>query len=145
MDSRFRAAALKALLLVALALAAGGCVSFRWTQSASGREVPRTLELIPGRTALGEVLETLGAPERVAGLDGSDLLVYERAIFKSGSLSVSVPLAETIAGSAEVSASGDLARYDRLTLFFTPDGVLERAVVERGTDRPFFRTLLKSP
>jgi len=134
-----------ALLLVALALAAGGCVSFRWVQSTSGREVPRTLELVPGRTALGEVLKTLGAPERVAGLDGSDLLVYERAVLRSGSLSVSVPLSETLAGSTEVSASGDLARYDRLTLFFTPDGVLERAVVERGTDRPFFRTLLKNP
>jgi hypothetical protein len=106
-----------------------------------GREVPSlSEEYLVGETTLEEVLETLGAPDGVAEVEGEDVLVYKRSVVANSGLSFGIPLSDLF--SLDFSGTGTLVRYDVLLLFFTPDGVLSSLVSEEGSGHPYLKTIL---
>ena len=132
--------------LLAAALMAAGCVSYRLTRIEIGQPVEKEAagRLKSGETTLTEALRLLGAPDRIIGMAGRNLLVYRRSLSYENSVSVSVPLTDfVVLDSAEVSAAGGLVRFDILALFFTPKGILEKAVLESGSEEPYFKTLFR--
>lgn len=136
----FSAALAMAVLFVA------GCVSYRLTKVEVGRPAERDAagQLESGQTTLTAALQLLGAPDRIIGLERRNLLVYRRSISYENSLTVSIPLTDFVVfNSTEFSAAGGLVRFDILALFFTPQGILEKAVLESGSEEPYFRTLFK--
>jgi hypothetical protein len=111
-----------------------GCVSFRFVRGVEGREVVSPgNELQVGKTTIGEVLLLLGAPDKLAELEGKDLLLYERLVLQEN--------ADIWGASIDLSAYGTLIRYDTLAFFFTPEGVLQDMVFEKGSNHPYLRTL----
>jgi hypothetical protein len=131
-------------LLLAAALFFAGCVSYRLTKVEIGQPVEKeaVARLETGRTSLSQALRLMGAPDRIIGLKDRNLLIYRRSISYENSLSVSIPVTDfVVLNSAEVSAEGGLVRFDILALFFTPRGILEKAVLELGSEEPYFRTL----
>jgi hypothetical protein len=132
------------VLLAAALLFSAGCVSYRLTKVEIGQPVEKgaVARLENGRTTLSQALRLLGAPDRIIGLKDRNLLIYRRSISYENSLSVSIPVTDfVVLNSAEVSAEGGLVRFDILALFFTPGGVLEKAVLETGSEEPYFKTL----
>lgn len=120
-----------------------GCVSYRYLKTVKGREVLSPGEMFEiGKTTLGEVLSMLGAPDRVMELEGKDLLVYEREFEKNGRLTLSVPVIEYL--KVRFSAYGTELNHDFLCLFFTPDGILENMVFEKGSSIPFIKAVLEA-
>jgi hypothetical protein len=96
-----------------------------------------------GKTTLHEALSLLGAPDQVVELNGKDLLVYQRAVLRQNRVSLGIPVADVWGARADLSAYGNLARYDTLALFFTPDGILRDMAFEKGSVQPYLKTLFK--
>ncbi len=120
-----------------------GCVSYRFIRSTEGRSIPDILEECQvGKTTLQEALETLGAPDQVAELEGKDVLIYRRSLSAESGLSFGIPLADILINSLDFSARGRLVRHDLLLLFFTPDGILREMVIEKGSSHPYLKTIL---
>ena len=127
------------LFIVAIQLT--GCVSYRFMKAMEGRVVPPIPEECQvGKTTLKEALETFGAPDQVVELEGKDVLIYRRSFLAESGLSFGIPIADIV--SFDFSASGSLARYDLLLLFFTPDGILREIVSEKGSEYPYLKTIL---
>ena len=141
MDIRF-----KALLLAMTALAVGsfsfGCLSFRVLKMVEGHEVPDPgEEFQAGKTTMGDVLSQFGAPDKLAELGGKDMLLYQRMVNRSNTLSLGIPVLEStpVLFNVDVSAYGGLVRYDTFVFFFTSDGVLQDMVFEKGSSRPYLK------
>jgi hypothetical protein len=121
-----------------------GCVSFQSLRRVEGREVVAPGdELEAGKATLDDVLSLLGAPDKLAELEGKDLLLYERVVVRENRLSLGLPVTDIWGLSVDLTAYGVLTRYDTLAFFFAPDGVLQDMVFERGSSHPYFRTLFK--
>ena len=120
-----------------------GCLSYQYERRIGGVEIVDPGDAYHlGETAIGDVLSCLGAPDEVYSLDNKDILVYERSLFQENSLSLGIPVLDVTTGmSVNISASGALTRYDTLVFFFTPDGILENIVFEKGSSRPYLKTL----
>jgi hypothetical protein len=122
-----------------------GCVSYTMIKGTNGRSIPTIYEQCQeGKTTLQEALETLGAPDQVAELGGKDVLIYQRTLFEQRGLSFGVPLTNIWMPSFDISAHGRLVRYDSLLLFFTPDGILAKMVIEEGSQHPYLETILSN-
>jgi hypothetical protein len=120
-----------------------GCISYKFVRQVQGFEVMAPGgELKAGETTLGEVLSLYGAPDTLTETGGKELLIYERAIYSNSAISVGIPLSDVFQISSEISAYGRLWRYDTLALFFTPDGILQYLIYERGSDYPYLKTLI---
>lgn len=120
-----------------------GCISYELVRQVQELEVMTPGgKLIQGETTLGEVLSLYGAPDKLTEIGGRELLVYERAVSSHSGISIGIPLSDMIRIGAEISAYGRLARYDTLALFFTPDGILQHFVYEKGFDYPYLKTLI---
>ena len=118
-----------------------GCVSYRFIRATEGRSIPPiSEECQEGKTTLQEALETLGAPDQVAELEGKDVLIYRRSLLAQSGLSFGIPLTDILRNSYGIS--GTLVRYDLLLLFFTPDGILTKIVIEKGSQHPYLKTIL---
>ena len=120
-----------------------GCVSYRVIKAVEGRSVPHIFEEFRiGRTTLQEALQTLGAPDQVAELEGKDVLIYQQSILANSGLSFGIPLADIWGPSFNFSAYGELVRYDLVLLSFTPDGILSEIASEKGSRYPYLKTML---
>ncbi len=143
MSPRYRVHTL-ALLSIGCMLWVSGCVSFRMIRQVDGNDVPPVAKQLKiGATDLEQVLEICGAPSRLIELDGKNLLIYEQTEFEQESVAVGIPLSDLSGKSIDISAYGNLTRYNTLALFFTPDNILRDVVYEVGSDHPFLKTLLK--
>lgn len=146
--SRFRRI-LPGLLVGILLLMGGtttGCLSLRLEKGGEGRplnESPPALE--PGKATLAEVLQLYGAPHRIGELSNGFALAYERSAYRGLSLSLGLPLGDTIKASADMTAYGNLVRYDTLMLFFTEEGVLRHSILDKGSRNPLWKTYWHNP
>ena len=110
-------------------------------RATEGRSIPPiSEECQEGKTTLQEALETLGAPDQVAELEGKDVLIYRRSLLAQSGLSFGIPLTDILRNNYGIS--GTLVRYDLLLLFFTPDGILTKIVIEKGSQHPYLKTIL---
>jgi len=142
MDCRFKAP-LALIICWMIGTLVPGCISYELVRQVKGLEVRAPNgELKAGETTLGEVLSLYGAPDKLTEIGGRELLIYERAIYTNSQISVGIPLSDIFRMSAEISAYGRLGRYDTLALFFTPDGILQHLVYEKGSDYPYLKALL---
>jgi len=133
-----------ALLLIGATMT--GCVSLRFEKGAEGRPLPETTpNLEPGKATLTEVLQLYGAPDRVGELSNGFALTYERNSYRGLSLSLGLPLSETIRTSMDMTAYGNLIRYDTMMFFFTKEGVLLNSVLERESRNPLWKTYWHDP
>jgi hypothetical protein len=120
-----------------------GCLSYRVIKAVEGSSVPNTSsEFLVGRTTLQEALQTLGAPDQVAELEGKDVLIYQQSILENGGLSFGIPFSEIWGPSFNFSAYGELVRYDVIVLSFTPDWILSEIIIEKGSQYPYLKTIL---
>ncbi|SEM77811.1 hypothetical protein SAMN04489760_14617 [Syntrophus gentianae] len=123
-----------------------GCISLRLEKGAEGRPLPETaLSLAPGKATLIEVLQVYGAPDHVGEISEGFVLAYERNAYRGLSLSVGLPLSDTVRTSADMTAHGSLIRYDTLMFFFTKEGVLNHSLLERGSRSPLWKTYWHDP
>jgi len=120
-----------------------GCVSYRFIKATEGRSVSDALEEFQaGKTTLQEALETLGAPDQVAELEGKDALIYQRSLLSNSGLSFGIPLTDIWGSGFSFSAHGSLVRHDLLLLLFTPDGTLSEIFSEKGSRYPYLKAIL---
>ena len=120
-----------------------GCLSYRVIKAVEGRSVPNTFaEFSVGTTTLQEALQTLGAPDQVAELEGKDVLIYQQSLLANSGLSFGIPLTDIWGPGFSFSAYGELVRYDLVFLSFTPDGILSEIVIEKGSRYPYLKTML---
>jgi len=120
-----------------------GCVSYQMVKSVEGSPVisPGTT-LVIGKTTLYDVLFRFGAPNQVIEMEGRNLILYERILYRQNALTIGIPVMGEIGGpNFDFSARGGLTRYDTLALFFTPDHILCDMVCERGSHRPYLKSL----
>jgi hypothetical protein len=119
-----------------------GCVSYRVIKAVEGRSLPDTpSEFRVGTTTLQEALQTFGAPDQVAELEGKDVLIYRRSLLSNSGLSFGIPLSDIWGPSFDFSAYGELVRYDVVVLSFTPDGILSEIASEKGLRYPYLKTM----
>ena len=131
-----------ASIIILISLLLGGCISYQIAKFAEGEEVVVPFEqLVVGKTNLGDVLSQLGAPDRVVEMQGQNLLVYERTLAYRNRLKLGIPVFSAMRGAFDISTSGNLVRYDSLSLFFSSDGILRNKVFEEGSNLPYFKTL----
>ena len=120
-----------------------GCVSYRVIKAVEGRSVPNIFaEFRIGMTTLQEALQTLGAPDQVAELEGKDILIYQQSLLSNSGLSFGIPFTDIWGPSFNFSAYGELVRYDLVFLSFTPEGILSEIASEKGLCYPYLKTML---
>ena len=131
-----------ASMIVLMSFLLGGCISYQIARFVEGDELVAPLEQLEvGKTNLGDVLSLLGAPNRVVEIQGQNLLVYERTLAYRNRLKLGIPVFSAMRGTFDISTSGKLVRYDSLSVFFSPDGILRNKVFEEGSNLPYFKTL----
>jgi len=120
-----------------------GCLSYQYERRVEGVEIKDPGDAYPlGKTTIGDVLSSLGAPDEVHSIDNTDLLVFQRSLFQESGLSLGVPVLEVAAGgSVSISATGALTRYDTLTFWFNAQGILQDVVFEKASGRSYLKTL----
>ena len=133
------------IFVLASALFLFGCISYQMVKRVDGDEFSLSdNELRIGESTLKTALYTLGAPDQLISLEGKDVLLYQRIVFRQNRLSLGVPVFDTLARGIDLSIFGGLESYDTLALFFTPDKILRQIVVEKSADRPFLKTMLEN-
>ena len=144
MGFRFRKHLGVVLGCLCILLGNSGCLSYRIVRQIQGTEIEDpSEEFAAGISTISEVLTRLGAPAEVLSIEQKDLLIYERSLLYENRLSLGIPLLDVaLGGSADISAYGSLTRYDTLAFFFTPDGLLDHVVFEKGSAAPYIKTLL---
>lgn len=121
-----------------------GCISYQMLKRVDGNEFnlpDKALRV--GEATLETALLKLGAPDQIVNIEGRDVLLYQRIVFRQNRLSLSIPLLDVWSRGVELSAFGGLESYDTLALFFTPDKVLRLIVVEKSADRPYLKTMFE--
>jgi len=131
------------IAFLCLALMSTGCLNYRIIRQVEGSEIlDPAVPFVEGVSTMAEVLDLLGAPNEVVSIQNKDLLIYEQSLLYENRLSLGIPLLDiAFGGSADISAYGGLTRYDTLAFFFDPHGVLDHMVFEKGSEKPYFRTL----
>lgn len=130
------------VFLVIAGLSFDGCISYQIVKSVNGYAVSLPEDLLrENQTTLTEALGILGAPNQVAEINGMDLLLYQRSVFYRHRIAIGIPLSDPTGPSFDISAYGSLERYDILALFFTPEGMLNYFVYEKGSDNSYLKTL----
>jgi hypothetical protein len=145
LNTAFRSKRYFVLLLAnfCISLLFTNCITYRIDREINGIELHDPGDNFHiGTSTMGNVLSKLGAPAEVLSIENQDLFIYERSLLYENKLSLGLPLLDiVVGGSADLSASGSLTRYDTLAFFFSPDGILDYMVFEKGSSKPYLRTL----
>jgi len=122
-----------------------GCISYQMIKRVDGDEfsIPED-ELRVGDSTLKTALLKLGAPDQLISIEGRDVLLYQRMVFRQNRLSLGIPVFDTLNRGIDMSIVGGVESYDTLALFFTPDKILRQIVVKKSADRPFLKTILEN-
>ena len=121
-----------------------GCLSFRIDMVNNGADVqPLPQEFAVGQTTLTDVLVSYGASADIVDMRGHFALHYQRAFYRGGHFSLSLPLSDILKVSPKMDATGNLWRYDSAVFIFTPEGVLSEMSYEKGTSQPLWNTFWK--
>jgi hypothetical protein len=143
MECRFNRL-LCAMILLLLSAMLYGCLSFRIDMVNNGADVqPLPQEFAVGKTTLTDVLVSYGAPADIVDMRGHYALYYQRAFYRGGQLSLSLPLSDVVKVSPTMDAAGNLWRYDSAVFIFSPEGVLSEMSYEKGTSQPLWNTFWK--
>lgn len=125
-------------------LATSGCLSYRVLREVEGSPVAAPSETLRiGSTTLQDVLTLYGAPSRIVPLEGRDLFMYTQSVYVQNSIAFGIPLTDFAGSSVSFSGYTNLTRYDLLAMVFTPEGILEDMVFEKGSGLPYLETLFK--
>ena len=129
---------------VLISLFLTNCITYRIEREINGVELQDPGDKFSiGLSTMGDVLSILGAPVDLLSIENHDLFIYRRSMLYENRLSLGLPVLDLpLGGSADVSAYGSLTRYDTLVFFFRPDGILDHMVFEKGSAKPYLRTLL---
>jgi hypothetical protein len=138
----------KFALTLIFALASGlyfcGCISYQMIKRLDGDGFRLSgNELRIGDSTLKTALLKFGAPDQLISIQGRDVLLYRRIVFRQNRLSLGIPVFDTVNRGVDFSVVGGLESYDTLALFFTPDKILRQIIVEKSADRPFLKTMLE--
>ena len=143
MECRFNRI-LWAMTLLLLSHILYGCLSFRYDMINNGADVqPLPQEFAVGKTTLTDVLVSYGASADIVDMRGHFALHYQRAFYRGGHFSLSLPLSDVLKASPKLDAAGNLWRYDSAVFIFTPEGVLSEMSYEKGTSQPLWNTFWK--
>jgi hypothetical protein len=143
MECRFNRI-LWAMTLLLLSHILYGCLSFRYDMINNGADVqPLPQEFAVGQTTLTDVLVSYGASADIVDMRGHFALHYQRAFYRGGHFSLSLPLSDVLQASPRLDAAGNLWRYDSAVFIFTPEGVLSEMSYEKGTSQPLWNTFWK--
>jgi len=143
MECRFNRI-LWAMALLLLGQILCGCVSFRIEMVNDGAEVqPLPQEFVVSKTTLIEVLVSYGAPADIVDMRGHFALYYQRAFYRGGQFSLSLPFSDVLRVSPVLGSTGNLQRHDSAVFVFTPEGVLSEMTYEKGTSQPLWKTYWK--
>ncbi len=147
MGCRFNQRFAMLVLVGSILLSFSGCLSYRYERRVAGIEINDPGDAYPlGKTTIGNVLSSLGAPDEVHSLDNTDLLVYRRSLFQENGLSLGIPMLDmSVGGGVEISATGAVTRYDTLTFWFNSQGALQDIVFEKASGRSYLKTLFNNP
>ena len=143
MGCRFKHQFAMLALLGGILLSFSGCLSYQYERRVEGVEIKDPADAYSlGKTTIGNVLCSLGAPDEVHSLDNTDLLVYQRSLFQENGLSLGIPVLDMATGwSVKISATGAVTRYDTLIFWFNSQGMLQDIVFEKASDKSYLKTL----
>jgi hypothetical protein len=138
----------KSIIWIITALLIGqailGCVSFHIDKINDGADIPPLPEEFKaGKTSLQEVLNGYGAPAEIVDMKGHFALHYQRTMDRAGHISIGIPVIEVFKAGPKLNARGNLLRHDAVVFVFTPEGLLEDMIYEKGTSRPLWDTFWK--
>ena len=121
-----------------------GCLSYQMVKEVEGADVitPGN-ELQIDEATLQTVLLKLGAPDKLAAIEGRDVLLYQKIVFRENRISLSIPVFNVWRRGIDLSVFGGLECYDTLALFFSSDRILRRIVVEKSASRSYLKTIFK--
>ena len=120
----------------------GGCISYQMVKGVEGDKFNLSDNALRvDETTLETALQILGAPDQLFYIEGKDVLLYQRVMFRQNRVSLGIPVFDIWNRGVDLSAFGGLETYDTLALFFTPDKILRQFVVEKSADRPYFKTM----
>jgi hypothetical protein len=121
-----------------------GCVSLQIDKINDGADIsPPPDEFTAGKTSLQDVLNFYGAPSEIVDMEGHFALHYHRTMDRVGRVSIGVPSSDVLKVGPEFNARGTLLRHDTVVFVFTPEGLLEDMIYEKGTSRPLWGTFWK--
>jgi hypothetical protein len=132
------------IILLSLGQILLGCISLQFVKRVDGADVVFPVDKLEvGRTTMGEVLSLLGAPDELEELEGGDLFLYKRSVFRQSRLSVGIPVFDIWGSGIDFSTYGTLLCYDTKGLILSPDKILQQIVFEKCADRSYLKTILK--
>ena len=121
-----------------------GCVSLQIDKINDGADIlPPPDEFNAGKTSLQEVLNCYGAPSEIVNMEGHFALHYQRTMDRTGHISIGIPLIDVLKAGPKLAARGNLLSHDTVVFVFTPEGLLEDMIYEKGTSRPLWGTFWK--
>jgi hypothetical protein len=134
----------RALSIAFLSIILISCVSFRFIKVTNGVDIVNPgHKFLKGKSTLGDVLLYYGAPKKILEIPGKTVLVYERSYYKGGQFAVGVPFSDITGVSLNLTTFGNLLRYDTLLVSFDDSYILTDIAYEKGTDYPFWTSLLR--
>jgi hypothetical protein len=136
--------AIKIFLLIFPSLLIASCISFRIVKVNNGGDISAPSKMIiKGKTKLADILSIYGAPGKIVEVDGKTVIIYEKSYFRGNQLSIGVPFSDITGVSLNMTAFGNLLRYDTLLVTFDDNYTLTDIAYEKGTDNPFWMSLYK--
>ena len=143
MGFRFRLVAILIFVVIA-GQSFFGCLSYQMVRGVEGSGIITAgKELRVGEATLQTALSKLGAPDKLVAIEGKDVLVYQKIVFRQNRVSLSIPVFDVWRRIVDLAVYGGLESRDTLALFFDPDGTLKQVVVEKSADRPYLKTMFK--